>query len=93
MSSPHVDSEVGPLRRVVPVVLAGALLTLGQDLGAAVDFLAAQPAMEAGRIGALGFSMGGEEAIGAQGADDRTAAVVAEGATVRVAGDVTAAGA
>ncbi len=58
-----------------------------EDLGAAVDFLADRPEVDEGRIGVLGLSMGGEEAIGALGADDRIAAVVAEGATVRVAGD------
>lgn len=58
-----------------------------EDLGAAVDFLVEQPEVEVGRIGVLGLSMGGEEAIGALGVDDRIAAVVAEGATVRVAGD------
>lgn len=58
-----------------------------EDLSAAVDYLSEQPDVEAGRIGVLGLSMGGEEAIGALGADDRIAAVVAEGATVRVAGD------
>lgn len=55
------------------------------DTAAAVDFLSAQPEIE--HIGLLGLSMGGESAIGAAGADPRVEAVVAEGATSRVAED------
>ncbi|MCB9427583.1 MAG: hypothetical protein H6524_02105 [Actinobacteria bacterium] len=40
-----------------------------------------------GRIGALGLSMGGEQVLGAAAQDSRIQAVVAEGATNRVAGD------
>ncbi|HEX6417117.1 MAG TPA: alpha/beta fold hydrolase [Acidimicrobiales bacterium] len=58
-----------------------------EDVGAAVSFLAAQPGVDPGRIGVLGLSMGGEQAIGAAASDDRIAAVVAEGAEARVAGD------
>lgn len=58
-----------------------------EDLGAAVDFLVGEAGVDAGRIGLLGLSMGGEEAIGAMAADERVGAVVAEGATVRVAAD------
>jgi pimeloyl-ACP methyl ester carboxylesterase len=58
-----------------------------EDVAAAVSFLAEQPDVDAGRIGVVGMSMGGEQAIGAAGSDDRVGAVVAEGATVRVAGD------
>ena len=69
----------------------GAGMDLGwwgeQDAAAAVDFLVAQPAVAADRIGLLGLSMGGEEAIGAAGVDPRVRAVVAEGATNRVAAD------
>lgn len=57
------------------------------DLSAAVDFLAARPDVRPTRIGLLGESMGGEMAIGAAGADARVGAVVAEGATNRVAAD------
>jgi fermentation-respiration switch protein FrsA (DUF1100 family) len=57
------------------------------DLAGAVDFLRARPDVDPQRIGALGESMGGEEAIGALGVDTRLAAVVAEGATNRVASD------
>ena len=56
-----------------------------RDIGAAVDFLADRP--EVHHIAALGLSMGGEEVIGAMAADDRIEAVVAEGATIRVADD------
>lgn len=58
-----------------------------QDAAGAVDFLTEQPDVSPDRIGLVGLSMGGEEAIGAAGADDRVAAVVAEGATNRVAAD------
>ncbi|TDN91604.1 alpha/beta fold hydrolase [Microbacterium sp. BK668] len=57
------------------------------DTRAGVDFLVRRADVDPGRIGAAGFSMGGEEAIGASGADDRIRAVVAEGATGRTAAD------
>jgi uncharacterized protein len=53
----------------------------GQDLAAAVSFLARQPGIGAGKIAVLGESMGGEQALAAAGADPRIRAVVAEGAT------------
>lgn len=56
-----------------------------QDASGAVDFLTQRPDVESGRIGLVGMSMGGEQAIGAAGADERVRAVVAEGATHRVA--------
>lgn len=58
-----------------------------RDVDAALDFLAVQAEVAAHRIGIVGLSMGGEVAIGAAGADPRVGAVVAEGATNRVAGD------
>ena len=57
------------------------------DASAAVSFLLAQPGVDDERIAAVGLSMGGEEAIGAAAADSRIRAVVAEGATNRVASD------
>ena len=57
------------------------------DVAAAVDVLVAQPDVEPDRIGAVGLSMGGEQALGASGADPRIRAVVAEGATARTAAD------
>jgi pimeloyl-ACP methyl ester carboxylesterase len=67
----------------------------GMDLGwygdldttAAVTFLARQDGVVPSRIGVVGLSMGGEEGIGAAGADPRIGAVVAEGATGRTAAD------
>jgi dienelactone hydrolase len=56
-----------------------------EDIGGAVAYLAGQPGVDA--IGAVGMSMGGEEAIGALASEPRLGAVVAEGATGRVAGD------
>lgn len=57
------------------------------DVAGAVDFLTRQDGVSPARIGLVGISMGGEEAIGAAGLDERVAAVVAEGATNRVAAD------
>lgn len=59
------------------------------DLRGALDFVGGQPDVEPGRIGVLGLSMGGEQAIGAAGADRRVCAVVADGASYRVLGDTT----
>jgi pimeloyl-ACP methyl ester carboxylesterase len=58
-----------------------------RDISAAVTFLVHQPRVDPARIGVLGLSMGGEEAIGAAGADMRVRAVVAEGVTSRTAQD------
>jgi dienelactone hydrolase len=58
-----------------------------RDIAGAVTFLERRPDVDPGRIGVVGMSMGGEEAIGAIGDDPRIAAVVAEGATVRTAAD------
>lgn len=58
-----------------------------QDIPAAVTFLQRQPDIDPGRIGAVGLSMGGEQAIGALATDPRIRAVVAEGATNWVLAD------
>ena len=58
-----------------------------RDVTAAVTFLQHQRGVDAARIGVLGLSMGGEEAIGAAAADSAIRAVVAEGATHRTAAD------
>jgi alpha/beta superfamily hydrolase len=58
-----------------------------RDVAAALDWLQGRSDVDPARIGAFGASMGGEVAIGALGADKRLRAVVAEGATNRVAGD------
>jgi fermentation-respiration switch protein FrsA (DUF1100 family) len=57
------------------------------DVEAAVSFLAERPEVDPGRIGAVGFSMGGEEVVGALAADGRLAAVVGEGVTNRTFAD------
>jgi fermentation-respiration switch protein FrsA (DUF1100 family) len=57
------------------------------DIAAAIDYLATRPDVDPTRIGVVGLSMGGEEAIGALAADDRIRAVVAEGATGRTSAD------
>jgi len=56
------------------------------DVRAAVDLVTTLPGVT-GDVAVLGLSMGGEEAIGAAASDPRIAAVVAEGATARVAAD------
>jgi len=56
------------------------------DIAAGLDHLEARPGVDPDRIGLLGLSMGGEEALGAA-PDPRVRAVVAEGATARQAAD------
>lgn len=51
-----------------------------EDLEAAVSFLAAQPGVDAGRIAAIGASMGGSVVIYGAAADARIRACVASGA-------------
>jgi uncharacterized protein len=58
-----------------------------EDVAGAVSYLQARPDVDARRIGAVGMSMGAEEAIGAAATNDRIRAVVAEGATGRTAAD------
>jgi pimeloyl-ACP methyl ester carboxylesterase len=58
-----------------------------EDVSGAVSFLAAQADVDESRIGAVGLSMGGEEALGAVAVEPRLRAVVAEGATNRTAED------
>lgn len=69
----------------------GAAMDFGwygdRDIAAGTEFLASRREIDAGRIGVVGFSMGGEEAIGAAATDPRIRAVVAEGATARQAAD------
>ena len=55
------------------------------DTSAAVTYVTGVAGVA--RVGVLGLSMGGEEAIGAAAADERIRAVVAEGATGRNAAD------
>lgn len=57
------------------------------DVAAAVDHLARADDVVDGRIGVVGLSMGGEEAIGAAASQPRIRAVVAEGATGRTGAD------
>ncbi len=57
------------------------------DTSSAVTWLEARPDVVGGKVGVVGISMGGEEAIGAAGADPRIHAVVTEGALWRGAMD------
>ena len=58
-----------------------------QDVAAAVSYLQRRPDVDPARIGAVGMSMGGEEAVGAMAGDPRIRAAVAEGATNRTLAD------
>jgi uncharacterized protein len=58
-----------------------------RDIAAAIDYVQSRADVDPQRVAAVGESMGGEEAIGAMATDMRIRAVVAEGATNRVAGD------
>lgn len=57
------------------------------DIRAAVDYLVARSEVDAARVGVLGASMGGEQAITAAATDERLRAVVADGASGRTFGD------
>jgi hypothetical protein len=57
------------------------------DVAAGIDYLTERPDVHEGRIGAIGMSVGGEQAISAAGVDHRLRAVVSEGATARGARD------
>lgn len=57
------------------------------DATAAVTFLTRQPEVDPTRIGVVGMSMGGEQALTAAAADERIRVVVAEGVTGRVVAD------
>ena len=54
-----------------------------RDIDAAVAFLERRPEVDAGRIGGLGFSVGGEQMLEAASGNRNLRAVVAEGAGVR----------
>ena len=58
------------------------------DVPAAVTFLTEQDDVDADRVGVVGLSMGGEQAVGAAGVDPRIRAVVAEGVTGRSGADL-----
>ena len=58
-----------------------------RDVAAALGYLQARPEIDPARIGAVGLSMGGEEAVGALAGVPGLRAVVGEGVTGRVAAD------
>ena len=60
------------------------------DIAAAVTYLQQRPDVDPRRVGAVGLSMGGEEAVGAAASDPRIRAVVAEGVEARTAADKSA---
>jgi pimeloyl-ACP methyl ester carboxylesterase len=57
------------------------------DIAASVEFLVDRADVDQDRIGAVGLSMGGEQALTAAATDTRIRVVVAEGAEARVAAD------
>jgi dienelactone hydrolase len=57
------------------------------DIAAATGYLAERRDVDRQRIGAVGMSMGGEQAVGASAGNELIRAVVAEGATARNAAD------
>ena len=57
------------------------------DIEAATSYLLTRSDVEPDRIGVVGLSMGGDEALGASGSNRLIRAVVAEGATARSAQD------
>jgi pimeloyl-ACP methyl ester carboxylesterase len=57
------------------------------DIAAATGYLANRPDVDRQRIGVVGMSMGGEEALGASATNELIQAVVVEGATARSAAD------
>jgi pimeloyl-ACP methyl ester carboxylesterase len=59
----------------------------GRDVPAAVSFLSSRPDVVADRIGVVGLSMGGEQAISAAAPDPRVRVVIAEGVTGMQAAD------
>ncbi len=59
------------------------------DVAAAVSYLESRPDVEPGRIGVLGLSMGGEQAINAAATDSRIRAVVAEGVQPKLPADTS----
>ena len=59
------------------------------DIAAATEFLTSRSDVDPARIGLVGISMGGEEAIGAAATNDDVRAVVAEGATGRTSADLS----
>lgn len=60
------------------------------DITAAVSYLRVRSDVDPDRIGAVGMSMGGEQAITAAATDERIRAVVAEGVGVRCYADLAA---
>ena len=54
-----------------------------RDIEAGVDYLSTRSDVVGGRIGAIGMSVGGEQAFAAAGVDPRIRAVVGEGTTAR----------
>ena len=77
-------------RRVTARVVAGRWTSAGRATPTSppqLPYLANRPDVDPDRIGVVGMSMGGEEALGATATNHLLRAVVAEGATARSAAD------
>jgi uncharacterized protein len=59
-----------------------------KDLVAAIEFLKGRPDVEAGRIGGIGLSVGGETFLQAAAHSEDLAAVISEGATARTGSEL-----
>jgi pimeloyl-ACP methyl ester carboxylesterase len=57
------------------------------DVEPGIDYLLARPDVRDGRVGVVGMSMGGQQAVAAAGADTRIRAVVADGVVGRHSGE------
>ena len=60
------------------------------DVEPAVDYLLERPDVTEGRVGVVGMSMGGQQAVAAFGADDRIRGVVADGTVGRHSSELDA---
>jgi pimeloyl-ACP methyl ester carboxylesterase len=73
---------------------AGEAMLLGwygeRDVKPAVDYLLARPDVRDRRVGLVGMSMGGQQAVAAAGADHRIRAVVADGVVGRHSSEIAA---
>ncbi|MBI5088036.1 MAG: alpha/beta fold hydrolase [Actinobacteria bacterium] len=61
-----------------------------RDVRPAIDYLLARPDVTGGRVGVIGMSMGGQQAVAAFGADTRIRAEVADGVVGRHTSEIEA---
>lgn len=61
-----------------------------RDVKPGIDYLLSRPDVSDGRVGVIGMSMGGQQAVAAMGADPRIRAVVADGVVGRHSSELDA---